>query len=203
MIWYAAYGSNLLEERFLAYLRGGTVSGSSKVESGARNSDDPMAAVPYMVPRRLGFGYKSTRWNGGGVCFVDPALPADGHDTYGRAWLITVEQLEDVWAQENGDQAGPSIDIDDLITAGFVHRDRNYGRVELLGHLDGHPIATITCNTLPELNGADISYLQIVGRGLMETWNLDPDETAKYLANCPGNRGVISTADLLAGLTEG
>ncbi len=207
MIWYAAYGSNLLGERFLAYLRGGSVTGSNKVEYGARDASDPTTAVPYMLPRQLAFGYRSSRWRGGGVCFVDSSATSE-RDAFGRAWMITVEQLEDVWAQENGQYvkggAGErpdwTLDLDELRANGNVRRKGNYGRVEVLGHLEGHLVATITCDSPPALNSADLSYLRVVGAGLVETWGMDRFDAAQYLASCPGNQGVIDVEELAEAL---
>ena len=36
LVWYLSYGSNLLEERFLCYIEGGTPPGSKSFHSGSR-----------------------------------------------------------------------------------------------------------------------------------------------------------------------
>jgi hypothetical protein len=211
MIWYGAYGSNLLLERFLVYLRGGPVPGSGRMQHGARDSSDPQGDEPLPIDRPLGFGRESAGWGGGGVCFVDPAVRAVDEagvgETLGRAWLITVEQLADVWAQENGGTVGPPIDVDRLLSVGSLElpsADRLEGRpaqgwyrsLILLGELGGYPVATITCDVMPTPNASGLPYLEVVGRGLMETWGLDPSEAARYLATRIGNRGLVDETSL-------
>ncbi|MGI9597021.1 MAG: hypothetical protein ACR2QK_12730, partial [Acidimicrobiales bacterium] len=49
----------------------------------------------------------------------------------------------------------------------------------------GHPIITFTCDgperVLPA-NGAHTSYLEVMRRGLVETWGLDDVAASAYLA---------------------
>ncbi len=200
LIWYAAYGSNLLKDRFLTYLRGGEVPGSGRHQHGARDGSDPVDDQPYRFDRPLGFGRESRGWGGRGVCFVDPDRTVPG-DTLGRAWLITDEQLADVWAQENGTVDGPAIDVEALVTGGSLDLDLGrgwYRRLECLGSLDGHPVATITCDSMPEPNAAGMAYLEVVGRGLIETWGMPAGEAADYLASRRGNVGQIDRSALEA-----
>ena len=194
-VWYAAYGSNLLEARFLAYLRGGPVPGSRRNQYGARDATDPVDSKPYRMDRTMLFGQDAPTW-GGGVCFVDPHRVVPG-DTLGRAWLLTLEQVSDVWAQENGGTIGPDIDIETLIAEGSADLGSGwYRRLEYLGQFEGRPIVTITCEELPEPNAAGAPYLDVVGRGLIETWGLSPSEAAVYLASRTGNRGQVEPEDL-------
>lgn len=182
LVWYAAFGSNLLEARFLAYLRGGAVPRSGKPQHGARDGSDPLDNRPYRIGRALGFGYTADRWEGQGVAFVDPA-PVDPPPTLGRAWLITVEQLSDVWAQENSRTVGPDLDLDRLVSEGSADLgDGWYRRLDYLGQLDGSPVATITCDVAPPLNPAGPAYLSVLRDGLMEVWDLSAKEAADYLA---------------------
>jgi hypothetical protein len=199
LVWYAAYGSNLLRDRFVTYLRGGPVPGSGRLQRGARDAADPVADRPFRLPRPLVFGQRSTGWGGGGVCFVDPDRSDDG--ALGRAWLITVEQLADVWLQENGAPDGPEVDLDRLAVDGTADFGRGWYRwLHHLGELDGHPVATFTCEVAPDPNPADRSYLEVVGRGLIETWELSPVEAARYLASRSGNAGRVDADRLAEGL---
>lgn len=215
-VWYAAYGSNLLQARFLAYLRGGRVAGSSRDHRGARDPSDPLDDRPYRLGQPLVFGNRSRTWDGGGICFVDaepaesiesvepgglvePGGAADPVGTLGRAWLVTFDQLADVWAQENGATEGPTIDPAQLIETGSVDFGRGwYRRLILIGHLDGHPVATFTCavDQRPELNPADQAYLAVVGRGVRETWGYSAEEAAHYLVRRPGNAGHLDARAL-------
>jgi hypothetical protein len=202
LVWYAAYGSNLLTERFLTYLRGGPVpgSGTGRVQQGARNPAAPRDDRPLRIDRVMLFGQESRTWGGGGVCFVDPSNVIAG-DTLGRGWLVTAEQLADVWAQENGATAGPEIDVRRLRADGHLRSgQRWYPRLEYLGELDGAPVATITCEHTPSPNAGGEQYLQVVGRGLMETWALDSAAAAQYLASRIGNDGQVDSDALAARL---
>lgn len=198
LVWYAAYGSNLLAARFRTYLRGGPVPGSGREQHGARDPADPVADQAYELPRELVFAHRSRGWGGGGVCFVDPR-PDAGAGTRGRAWLITVEQLSDVWAQENGHRVGPELDLDRVLAEGGAEFDRSgwYRRLEVVDQLDGHPVATFTAPEVPELNPAHPSYLAVMGGGLAEAWGLGAEEAARYLASRRGNDGHVDP-DVLA-----
>lgn len=194
LIWYAAYGSNLLEERFVAYLRGGEVPCSIQPQRGARNPADPIANRPFELSRALLFGRSSPRWNGGGVCFIGAA---DSGRSLGRAWLLTTEQFEDVWAQENGESTASPFDFELFVSQGSVRAERGWYRsVEHLGVLDGYPVATFTSADEPQLNAADEAYLLVVGRGLMETWGISAQAAASYLATSTGNKGHVDATVL-------
>ncbi|MGH1488188.1 MAG: hypothetical protein ACRBK7_02140 [Acidimicrobiales bacterium] len=169
---------------------------SGRLQHGARDSSDPVDDRPYRLDRALGFGLESRGWEGKGVCFVDPHEVLPG-DTLGRAWLITGEQLADVWAQENGESVGPELDVTALASAGSLDFGRGwYRRMEYLGELDGHPVATVTCETMPPLNASGLAYLDVVGRGIMETWGLSAAEVAEYLASRQGNVGHVDQPQL-------
>ncbi|MEL6981019.1 MAG: histone deacetylase [Actinomycetota bacterium] len=196
LVWYAAYGSNLLRSRFVTYLRGGPVPGSGRIQAGARDDADPQEAVSYAFDRPLIFGQRASGWGGGGVCFVDPDRSEPGV-TAGRAWLVTGQQLSDIWAQENGLDVGVDPDLEAVRSAGSLDVGTGwYRRLLSLGELDGHPILTFTCASPPELNPAHSSYLGVVGQGLRETWGWSPQEAAAYLAACPGNAGQVDPASL-------
>ncbi len=204
LVWYAAYGSNLLRARFLTYLRGGPVPGSGRQQHGARDASDPVDDRAYRLPRQLLFGRSSQGWGGGGVCFVEPERhDADG--TLGRAWLITAEQLADVWAQENGYTSGPAIDLDRLAADGTADFGRAgwYRRLELVDELDGHPVATFTDVDVPPLNPAGVPYLRVMGLGLGETWQLSPEAAADYLAERRGNAGQVDAGALADAIRAG
>ncbi len=197
LVWYAAYGSNLVRSRFLTYLGGRPMPGSGRREAGARDGSEPRAVAPYRFDRPLVFGQRDESWGGGGVCFVDPDRSVTGA-TAGRAWLVTGEQLSDVWAQENGVEVGVDLDLKAVVAGGTLDVGTGwYRRLLSLGELDGHPVVTFTCESVPELNPGDPSYVRIVGRGLMETWGWPAGRAAAYLAACPGNAGRFEASALV------
>ncbi len=202
LVWYAAYGSNLWWPRFRTYLEGGPVPYRPvpRDQAGARDPSPPAADRAWWLPHDLFFAGASPGWGGGAVAFLDPSpttgsipKPEPGADadpgapvttggdvdevpdsgTLARIWLITAEQFEDVFRQENGLRvpgstlapgSGPDRSVEpeperwdrtgggplfDLarIPAGS-HLDAGpqwYGRVLHLGPgPDGHPVATFT-----------------------------------------------------------
>lgn len=180
MIWYAAFGSNLLRARFLAYLEGGPVPGGGTPQAGSSDPTPPIADRPYRLPYPMLFANESVRW-GGGVCFVDTTRPAEPAPTLGRAWLISLEQMADVWVQENSGVSA-ELDLDRLIAEGFIDAESGwYRRLHYLGSLDGYPVATITNADEVTPNRPTDAYLNIVSAGLSETWNLDEQAIATYL----------------------
>ncbi len=203
-VWYAAYGSNLLQSRLMAYLEGGPIkgaaasTGASPLEQGAADASAPGDDRPFMlIGWRLVFAGQSRRWNQGGVCAVVPAAsrsttgagPDDGVDAYGRAWLVSVGQLGDIWRQEN---AGVGVEAALLVDAvqarvGLDAESGAYRRLAPVGDIDGVAAFTITGTeeVLGRLNQPDPSYQSVVTAGLAETWGLTDHDIKAYLAACP------------------
>ena len=67
-VWYVAYGSNLYEARFLAYLKGCGDDEPWGPHRGAADQSPPVANRRVEVPHPVRFGGNSQRW-GGGCCF--------------------------------------------------------------------------------------------------------------------------------------
>ena len=107
LVWYAAYGSNLWPERFACYLTGGTAPGSTTASPGARNPAPARATEASKCDHERFYAGESRRWHGGGVAFL--ATDPGDHNTPLRLYLITTEQFEDVFAQENGLDAPESV----------------------------------------------------------------------------------------------
>ncbi len=202
-VWYAAYGSNVSRERFLRYIQGGPIPGSTAghQQDSARDQSLPTADQPFAIDRTLFFAGSSQRWGGGGVAFLDadtrPKVPAKG-----RAWRITLGQFEDLFRQENGQTDVIPIDLGDLLVDGQLHLlDRWYGRVELLGEIDRVPVVTIASPVpMLEPQPAHVSYLSVIAEGLAEAWGMDHRQAASYLAALPGNDGNYSAATIAADL---
>lgn len=162
LVWYAAYGSNTDAERFTCYLAGGTPPGRAFRNPGARDPSPPRADRPHVLDLPLRFAGRTRGWHGGGAAFVDPvAVP--GARTLARAWLITSEQLDDVFAQEG--------DWYDLLLP--------------CGEIDGVPVATITASRrpAPDPNPPSAAYLRVIVRGLSVTHGMPAEEVAALLSN--------------------
>jgi len=175
-VWYVAYGSNINESRFLRYLEG------DDNHVGARDATHPIDARFAVAPLRLRFAGESKRW-GGGVCFVNPD-PAG--TAYVRAWNITAEQFEDVFAQENGRPVGESFPWETAMAAAAVIGSRWYARVL---HVDlpfataEQPALTFTWTTPLPLNQPAPAYRETVAAGLSEHPDLTPAMIDTYLTS--------------------
>lgn len=184
-VWYVAYGSNLCEARFLRYIRGGPP------ESGARDTTAPRRSVFTRAALELRFAHQSVRWNGGGVAFVDPADPGDPHRTtraHVRAWDLTVEQFEDVFAQENRLDIPTPLPWDELLQngeaavgSGWYRRLLSLSIADLdIPDLDTQPVITFTWPSPVPHNAPDPDYLATIRRGLSEG-GLDASAIGEYL----------------------
>ena len=202
-VWYAAYGSNVSRQRFLRYIQGGPIPGSTAghQQDSARDQSLPTADQPFAIDRALFFAGSSQRWGSGGVAFLDadtrPRVPAKG-----RAWRVTLGQFEDLFRQENGQTDVIAVELDELLVAGQLHLlDRWYGRVELLGEIDRVPVVTIASPVpLLEPKPAHVSYLSVIAEGLADAWGMDHQQAAKYLAGLPGNAGSYPATAIAADL---
>ena len=103
-VWYASFGSNILAERFNCYLAGGRVEGMVRDMPGSRDPTPPCRWTRWDdVPYRMFFAHSSPTWGGGGVAFVDVDAPSPAHlGTTFRLYRVTLQQYNDVLAQENG-----------------------------------------------------------------------------------------------------
>ena len=185
-VWYVAYGSNLLRERFLHYLSGGRFRAQGQSHRGARDTTLPKADRCRIVDHQLRFGRQSQRW-GGGVCFLDPE-PGSGQ-AHVRCWSLTTEQFIDVAVQENGGASDDfTMDLDHLEGVGYLDVVEGwYGRLLWLGRMDGDPLLTFTSAGLTPPRAPGAEYLDVVGSGLIEAGLVgDTEEAAAYLHGCPG-----------------
>lgn len=142
---------------------------------------------------------------------LDPqADAAPDQLTRGRIWLVTAEQFEDVFRQENGRAVkpggSPSFSLSDLAVGGQIDVFNSwYGRVLCLGvGPGGHRIMTFAGadpDRLP-MGAAHESYLRTIGLGLIESWHLTPRAAAEYLAQRDGNHGAISVEALIEDLAN-
>ncbi len=183
-VWYVSYGSNLLAERFATYLEGGIPEGRLKGQRGARNPSRWTADRPLVIPHRLVFAGDAKVWGGGGVCFIDPAISTA--TTRCRAFRITLEQFQDVLAQESGRPEGTDVDVFRALPTGTARLgDGNYDTVIYLGETDGEPMFTFTSPRFAELvsNPPADSYRSVVVRGLVECHDdLDIADAEAYVS---------------------
>lgn len=179
-LWYAAYGSNLARDRFLAYLAGGRPAGASRTYPGARDPRPPTDDRPLQLSGRIFFAWQSPTW-GGGIAFYD----AEPEGTvYARAYRITQAQFSDLAAQEMRRDPGTDLDLSRVL----AERRHSYGpgryeTLHLVGELDGRPVLTFTAppdHVLPT-NPPAPAYVATIVRGLVECHGLTEDQARAYV----------------------
>jgi hypothetical protein len=174
-VWYVGYGSNLCEQRFLCYIKGGTPRFGQKCHGGCADSTPPRGNRSIVIPYPLYFGLPEGKngtenWGPGGVAFISPRENTRA-ETLGRMWLITRDQYAEVREQEGS----------------------WYSKEIELGKNDGIPVYTIThavelANILPPSQ----AYMKTIALGLKETCGWNNEAVADYLAGRMGPKDAPS-----------
>lgn len=166
-IYYFAYGSNLLLDRFSYYIKGGIYLETGKDHKGGCrdkkyhfDSNKPLQHIADDL--HLYFGNRSPSWNNQGVAFVETA---EGCRVLGRLYKVTEEQFYKIQEQEG-------------------NHDNWYGRIikdNVLGFFNGIPIWTITQDSAYKKSlPPSTLYKEIFIAGLRET-GYSENEIAFYL----------------------
>jgi len=157
---YAAYGSNLLKERFTAYIKGGYFCGQDHSPC-KYDPTEPVHLGWIYVPHRLYFAKSSQRWQGKGVAFLSCEKEENPNfHAVVRLWRISEIQFNHLKQKE-----GPSW----------------YGRELVLGEVGGLKIKTITGCWEDEKNEPSQEYLLVIKCGLRETTGWNEDKIEQYL----------------------
>lgn len=152
LVWYACYGSNINKERFMKYINGDKLANREICRKGCSDKTPPRDEKPYIFDYPIYFSNNSSNWDNKGVAFLD--INKSGK-SYGKMYLITREQFEEIQ-----DQEGRSSEW--------------YGKTVSLGNIDGIEVRTITkekrtCDVIPSTK-----YLEVIRKGIHETY---PDKT--------------------------
>lgn len=167
-VWYVSYGSNMLKERFLCYIKGGSFEGS-RYHPPYDDTTLPVAVRNFKIPYDMYFANISGSWHGSGVSFIDISHKGKAH---GVAYLITKEQFKHVSARENNGRPP---------TPGYGW----YEDILDLGMMDGFEVKTITNNNVLQPNNPSDKYLDTLLRGIRENWpEMSDNEIWDYLCNC-------------------
>lgn len=166
-VWYVSYGSNMLHERFMCYIKGGSFE-DSRPRRPCLDTTPPKAVKTVEIPYDMYFGNTSGSWEYGGVSFIDISTKGK---SYGVAYLITREQFEHVACEENGGRyPGGGEWYEDIID---------------LGTMDGVEVKTITNEIHREYNKPSNLYRDILRRGMKQNWpDLTCSEIEDYLNDC-------------------
>ena len=167
-VWYVSYGSNMLEERFLCYIKGGSYGGS-RYHPPCEDTTLPLAVKTFEIEYGMYFGNYSGSWDGCGVSFLDTTKKGRA---LGVAYLITKEQFDHVVARENGGRpprkgCGWYEDIIDL------------------GIMDGIEVKTVTNSSLRDYNEPCREYLETLKKGIRKNWpDMSDEDIDDYLSGC-------------------
>ncbi len=191
-IWYASYGSNILESRFHCYILGGQPKGSKKTYKGCSDKTLPQDKEEIYINRELYFAKKSKSWDSCGVGFINTKFN-DKVQTFGRMYLITPEQYVEIVKQETNHKGELLIDFKKAKEKGsLIIKEKSwYGNLLFLGEQNGNPIFTFTNekNLTEEINPPSEQYLLTIINGLKETYNLNEIEIKEYFENLAGIKG--------------
>jgi hypothetical protein len=192
-IWYAAYGSNLSRARFDIYLNGGRPTGATHTYPGCRDASAPAQDVACEVEAELAFGGTSKTW-GGGVAFLSPGDAA----AKARLYLLTLEQVADVIAQENWLAPGTvTLNPAALPEPVVLDGDHVYGIVLPLAARDGVPVVAVTQSDDAQPAVPSDAYLMHIADGLRDAHGMSDGEIASYLAPKRGIAGALSVERLV------
>jgi hypothetical protein len=197
LVWYASYGSNMDEDRFMCYVAGGKPKGGNRVYTGCSDPTPPLATVLVELPYPHYFAGESPVWTGG-VAFL--GLKQDGSTTKGKAHLITKSQFEDVSAQEGRVEMIKPFDLTKLrkhthIPVGGA--STRYDELLYCGEFDGYPIVSVTSSIdIEPISKPSPVYLRMITRALREDHQLTTTEVAAYLHKRPGILGNYTADEL-------
>lgn len=214
-VYYASYGSNMNRNRFMAYIQGGKVEGSSRTYDGCKDRTEPKDDIPVKFDNPIFYAMNSNVWSGG-IAFMDHSQEGRA---LGRAYLISSGQFDDVISQESGHKAkGHHVDLDAAVENRVLEDgDRIYGTLVHVGDYNNRPVMTFTSKFTTEDamygdmhfasrtgkgrgprfvgNSPSDSYMRMIGSGLKETFGLSKDEqTTYFLGTYGGNFLSRSTA---------
>ncbi len=197
-IWYASYGSNILEDRFLCYIKGGKPNGSSKEYTGCRDKTPPTENEDFYICSELYFAKNSVNWENGGVGFIRTIFKPQA-STFGRIYLITKEQFIDVAKQETSTEGELEMDFNKAIKEGsYIFKQRSwYGNLIHLGEQKDYPIFTFTNEEdIQPFTKPSKNYIQTIIRGIKETHNFDDKTILEYLSDKGGIKNNYSDQEL-------
>ncbi|HSW79249.1 MAG TPA: M20/M25/M40 family metallo-hydrolase [Candidatus Saccharimonadales bacterium] len=201
-VWYATFGSGLDKERFMKYVEGGRPEGASFVLPGCRDKTPPIKDLFISLPYELYFSGNTDRYmDAGGMANLDVKRSAKSH-TIARAYLITIEQFEDIAAQENYQGKPVRLPLTKAINAGYspianIEGDSVYDVLLYGGTRDRIPIFSLT-SLRPRISYAvpGPAYTHFLCKGLSQNPKLNTESAVDYLASRPGIAGHYSKEDI-------
>ncbi|WP_026969809.1 hypothetical protein [Algoriphagus terrigena] len=203
-VWYACYGSNLLEERFLCYIKGGQPKGAMTTYVGCTDKAIPTDNEDFYICSELYFAKGSKNWDNGGVAFIRTLFGPQA-STIGRVYLVTRGQLIDIARQETNTKNELTIDFDKAIEDGYyIFKQKSwYGNLVYLGQQNDYPIFTLTNeNDLQPLTKPSRNYIKTISEGIKEAHNFDDKTILEYLGSKGGVKDNYDNKELLDIISE-
>lgn len=200
LVWYVAYGSNLLEDRFLSYIIGGQPEGAQKTYNGCRDKTPPRRSKPKRINYEIYFAKNSSVWDNCGVCFINTTKNKSKR-AFAKMYLVTRQQLEDIAKQETNSTDLINLDFKTTIKTGcsIFKRPSWYGKLLFLGYDCFIPMFTLTNeNNDLSFSRPSISYIVTIIEGLRQTFRIKKSEIVNYLSNKNGIVGEYTIDDLNA-----
>lgn len=185
----------------MCYISGGTPAGAEKRNPGSRDKTRPLDIKPILLDWELYFADYSKSW-GGAPAFIRKGKPKAV--TYGRMYLISDDQFNDVVLQENGKPVDGTRFIlpfeqltkeDEFVLQG----NPLYGKVVKIGKKSGYPIFTFTTYHDLKIGAPSEAYIKIIASGIKETYPaMTNAEICAYFMGTDGVRNHVS-AEQMAG----
>lgn len=223
-VWYASYGSNVNSDRFHCYIQGGKPNGSTKNHAGCEDKTLPTQTIPVDLGRQVFFAGKSeSHWGSGAYAFLRITAPRDSElparikawgtkrepptphpwVSYGRMYLITRQQFEEVVAQENNCKVKPRINWTEFneqesFDLGTYGQQGEYTLMVRVGEKDGWPICTFTSPDADHMIPAEPAraYSETIIRGLIDTNpNNSRENVIAYLCEAMGDTCSVEWVD--------
>jgi len=194
--WYAGYGSNLDRSRFYHYIKGGVFKVTGRRHTGCQDHSLPKMESTCSINHEIYFAKKSPSWENKAVAFITTGKNKK-YATKCVLYLITREQFIDVLIQENGSKPpmpgiAPNFEAakrGEETMVGKANEFKWYGRLLYLGEHDGYPIYSFTSKVQDEfieIANPGAKYLQLIGIGLMENFEMSKTDAAAYLMQLRG-----------------
>jgi succinyl-diaminopimelate desuccinylase len=203
-VWYATYGSGLSKENFMCMIRGGTLEGSTRTYDGCIDKSAPLRDTFMYLPYALYFSGECVAWGGGHVCVMPE--PSPGAHTIARAYLVTIQQFEQLAGQQNQRSIATRLPIKEAMQKGHAtmyNGESDYDELVYCGERDGYPIFTVTATKahMPYVAPSE-AYAKLLLKGLSENAQLSKADAVEYLYSTPGVAGNIKKQDVSKFFTE-
>ncbi len=199
-VWYASFGSGLSIENFMTFIEGGKMDGADRICVGCRDKTAPKKSMFLSLPYDLVFAGQSST-HSGGLAILGTDRSSKSH-TIARAYLITVEQFEDIAAQENFQTESIRLPLTAAIRAGHatikgIKGTRTYDELLYCGEYDRMPMFSLTSlKPHSQYTAPNPFYTQSLCKGLSQHPELNAKTAIEYLANRPGIIGNYSKKDI-------